>query len=281
MLPISILTDYGYDDEFVGVLHGVIARIAPDVRVIDVTHGTPRGDIRAGALALLRAVQYLPTGVALAVVDPGVGTARRAIAVRCEWGMFVGPDNGLLAPAVAIVGGADLVVSIEDPRFRLPAHGATFAGRDVFAPAAAVLASGEADITDLGPAVAGESVTPLLLPLVEIDAGSVRGEVLWVDHFGNVETNVTPQDMAGAGAAVGDDVVMVVGAFEQQLTWVAAYGDVTPGSGLVHVDSYGQVAVAVREGRADETYPLGPGVAVTFRAIGATPIRVQGVDPAE
>lgn len=281
MVPISFLSDFGHDDEFVGVVHGVIARVAPEVRVIDVTHGIGRGDIRGGALALLRAVQYLPSGVVLAVVDPGVGTARRPIAVRSPWGFFVGPDNGLLAPAVAMVGGADLVVAIEDPSFRLPAHGATFDGRDVFAPAAAVLASGEADIGDLGPVVENDSVTPLMVPLVEHEGGSVRGEVLWVDGFGNAQTNVTPDDLASIGVATGDRLVMTVGTFEQTLTWVSAYADVAVGRGLLHVDSYGQIAVAVRAGRADEVFPLHPGVAVTFRDAGSTPVSLQGVVPAE
>ena len=103
--PISFLSDYGVADEFVGVVHGVILRIAPQARVIDVTHGVRRGDVRGGALALVRAVQYLPPGVALAVVDPGVGTGRRGVAVATAWGYFIGPDNGLLAPAVAMTGG--------------------------------------------------------------------------------------------------------------------------------------------------------------------------------
>ncbi|RPI26275.1 MAG: hypothetical protein EHM57_00365, partial [Actinobacteria bacterium] len=111
MLPVSFLSDYGHRDEFVGVVHGVIARIAPEVRVIDIGHDFPPGDVRAGALALLRAVQYVPQGVALAVIDPGVGTSRRAIAAATPWGLFLGPDNGLLAPAVAIVGGAEEIRS--------------------------------------------------------------------------------------------------------------------------------------------------------------------------
>ena len=277
---VSFLSDFGHHDEFVGVVHGVIARIAPEVRVIDVGHDFPAGDVRAGALALLRAVQYLPPGVALAVVDPGVGTERRAIAARTDWGFFVGPDNGLLAPAVAMVGGADLIVSLEDPRFRLPAEGATFHGRDVFAPAAAVLASGEAAITDLGPELDPTSVTPLLLPLVEADGrGGVRGEVLWVDHFGNAQTSIAPADLEGVGLAPGDDVVVQIGGGEFRLPWVAAYGNVEPGEGLLHVDSYGQMALAVREGRAAESFPVGPSVHVAMRRPGTGRVPVQGVKP--
>ncbi len=273
--PISFLSDFGHADEFVGVVHGVIARIEPDIPVIDVVHEIPRGDIRAGALALLRAIQYLPNGVALAVVDPGVGTARRPIAVRTEWGHFVGPDNGLLAPAVAMVGGADLMVALEDPQFRIQAEGATFDGRDVFAPAAAVLASGQADISDLGPEVAFDSVTPLMLPLVEPNPAMAVGEVLWVDHYGNVQTNITPGDLEAIGVAPGSEVAVRVGASEHALSWVTAYGDVDDGTGLIHVDSYGQVAVAVRGGRADESYALQAGVAVTMSGMRRVPVDLQ------
>lgn len=263
---ISFLSDFGLDDEFVGVVHGVIGRIAPDVRVLDVTHGVPRGNVRAGALALLRAVQYVPEGVALAVVDPGVGTERRAIAARTKWGYFVGPDNGLLAPAVAMVGGASDIVSLEDPRFRLPAEGATFHGRDLFAPAAAVLASGEATLEDLGPSLPGGAVTPLLLPLVESNGSVVTGEVWWVDAFGNAQTNLAAGDLTAVGARPGSHVRLVIGGVGYELLWATAYGDVAEGEGLVHVDSYGHVAIAVRGGRADEDFPIAEGVAVQLGA---------------
>jgi len=275
MLPISFLSDFGRVDEFVGVVHGVIARIAPDVRVIDVGHDFPRGDVQSSALALMRSIQYMPEGVALAVVDPGVGTERRAIAARTPWGFFVGPDNGLLAPAVAIVGGADLIVSIEDQRFRLPSEGETFHGRDVFGPAAAVLASGEASIEDLGPVVDPGSVTPVMVPLVEPDGmGGVLGEVLWIDHFGNAQTNIAPADLSSLGLSSGDEVSMVIAGINRRLPWTGAYGDVEPGEGLLHIDSYGQIAVAVRDGRADESYPLTVRTAITFRVPGSSTIPV-------
>jgi S-adenosylmethionine hydrolase len=197
--PLSFLSDYGRDDEFVGVVHGVIAKLAPEVRVIDITHGVPAGDVRSGALALVRAIQYLPEGVALAVVDPGVGTARRAIAAETAWCQFVGPDNGLLTPAVAIVEGAHRVVSIENPELVIPASGSTFEGRDRFAPAAALLASGDAGLDDLGPEIDPGSLTPLLLPLPEREGGVVRGEAWWVDTFGNVQTNVSAEDLTEIG----------------------------------------------------------------------------------
>ena len=194
-------------------------------------HEIPRGDIRAGALALLRAIQYLPNGVALAVVDPGVGTDRRPMAVRTGWGYFVGPDNGLLAPAVAMVGGADLMVALEDPQFRIPAEGATFDGRDVFAPAAAMLASGQAEIGDLGPEIPPGSVTPLMLPLVASHPSAAVGEVLWVDHYGNAQTNITPEDLMAIGLSPGAEVALRIGVSEHLLAWVTAYGDVEEGVG--------------------------------------------------
>ena len=219
-LPISFLSDFGRSDEFVGVVHGVIARIAPEVRVIDVGHDFDAGDVQGAASVPMRSIQYLPEGVALAVVDPGVGTERRAIAARTPWGFFVGPDNGLLAPAVAIVGGADLIVSIEDPRFRLPSEGETFHGRDVFGPAAAVLASEQATIEDLGPVVAPGTVAPMMVPLVESDGlGGVLGEVLWVDHFGNAQTNVSPADLGSLGIQPGDDVSMLIAGTDRTIAW--------------------------------------------------------------
>jgi S-adenosylmethionine hydrolase len=225
-------------------------------------------------------VQYLPEGVALAVVDPGVGTERKAICARTPWGHFIGPDNGLLAPAVAMVGGADRIVAIENPELRLPAEGATFHGRDLFAPAAAVIASGQATIDDLGPAVDADAITSLLLPLVEHAGDAAVGEVLWVDHFGNAQTNVAPADLAMLGLSPGDDVIVRVGATEHRLRWVAAYGDVSSGAGLLHVDSYGQMAVAVHGGRADEHFALATNLALTFvRPQGGNRIEIQGVNP--
>lgn len=264
--PIAFLSDYGLTDEFVGVVHGVILRIAPEARVVDVTHQVRRGDVRAGALALVRAVQYLPSGVALAVVDPGVGTGRRGIAVDTPWGFFVGPDNGLLAPAVAMVGGAERVVSLEDPRFRLPCDGATFDGRDVLAPAAAVLASGQAGLGDLGPEVPPASLVPLLLPLAEVVGGAVQGLVWWVDVFGNCQTNVAPDDLRAVGLAPGDTVAVEVAGTRHEMVWEAAYGAARE-AGVVHIDSYGLMAVAVPGGRADEGFGLADGTVVSFGAV--------------
>jgi S-adenosylmethionine hydrolase len=265
-MPISLMTDFGLDDEFVGVLHGVLATIAPDSRVIDVSHAVARGNVRAGALTLLRAIQYLPQGVVVAVIDPGVGTERRAIAAETPWGYFVGPDNGLLSPAVALIGGATKVVAIESPDVVLPSQGATFDGRDRFAPAGGVLASGEANLEDLGPVLDPDSLMPLLLPLAEIEASSVTGQVWWVDHFGNAQTNVAPEDVAGLGLEPGSTVTVRVGATTHEVPWVRAYGEVAEGEPLIHVDSAGLLALAVRAGRAEEHLAIGEGVAVVLSA---------------
>lgn len=262
---ISFLSDFGRDDEFVGVVHGVVARLAPKVTVLDITHSIGRGDVRAGALALTRAIQYLPEGVILAVVDPGVGTSRRAIAARTEVGVFVGPDNGLLSPAVALVGGADRIVAIENPEMRIPSAGATFHGRDLFGPAAALLASGEVSLDDCGPDVPPDEVIPLLLPLPEIEPGTITGTAWWIDRFGNAQTNVSPDDMSLAG--IGGDVTVSVriGSSEYEVPWVTAYGDVDEGETLLHVDGSGLIALAVRGGSAAEMLRLAEGQAVTLR----------------
>jgi S-adenosylmethionine hydrolase len=264
--PISFLSDFGLQDEFVGVVHGVCYRIAPQSRVIDVTHGIPAGNVRAGALALTRAIQYLPPGVVLAVVDPGVGSNRRALVAATEFGHFVGPDNGLLSPAVAMVGGASAIHAIENPEVIIPASGATFQGRDVFAPAAALLAAGEAALEDLGPAVDVSSVVPLMLPLPKVEPPLALGEAWWVDVFGNVETNLGPDELELIGARRGEQLQVLVGSTWHDAVWTISYAEAGPGTLMVHVDSAGLIALAVGQGRADEELNLTEGMAVGFRA---------------
>jgi S-adenosyl-L-methionine hydrolase (adenosine-forming) len=263
-MPISFLSDFGLEDEFVGVVHGVLSKLAPASPVIDVTHQVPRGDVRAGALAMTRAIQYLPDGVALMVVDPGVGSRRKALALETNWGFFVGPDNGLLSPAVALVGGASKIVSIENPEAMIPSPGATFHGRDIFAPAAGLLASGEAAIDDLGPILDGNDVTPMLLPLPEVEGEVVSGQCWWVDGFGNAQTNVGPDDLAAIGIVPGSVVAVAIGATTHHLSWVNAYSDAAEGSALLHVDSAGLIAIAVNGGSAAEHLRIATGVNVTF-----------------
>lgn len=255
------------------MVHGVLAKLAPESRVIDIGHGTARGNVRAAALSLTRAIQYLPEGVCVAVVDPGVGSKRKAIAAKTPWGYFVGPDNGLLSPAVAMVGGASRVVSIENPEAMIPSPGETFHGRDVFAPAAGLLASGEAALDELGPVMASDAVTPLLLPLTESEGGTVSGEAWWVDQFGNVQTNISPEELAALGLSQGDVVVVTVGSTIHNLRWASAYSDVAEGEPLLHVDSVGLMAMAVRSGRAEEDLNLAEGISV--RMAGRTAAKAE------
>ena len=205
MQNISFLSDYGTKDEFVGVVKSVIRSIAPDVQIIDITHGIPRHNIRAGSLALARASQYLNPGVVLAIVDPGVGTDRRGVAVELEAAgsegyasIFVGPDNGLLAPAVAFSGGAARAVSLTNADLQIPSAGSTFAGRDIFAPAAAHLCAG-VPLEDLGDLIPVATLMPAVVPTAEIQSDRIRAEILWIDHFGNAQLNIGPDDLSPLG----------------------------------------------------------------------------------
>lgn len=261
---ISFLSDYGLVDEFVGVVHSVIRSLAPDVTVVDVTHGVARHDVRAASLALVRSVQYLAPGVVLGVVDPGVGTERRAVAVEVADGQaaFVGPDNGLLAPAVAMVGGATRAVELTNPDYRLPAPGPTFAGRDVFAPAAAHLCNG-VDLGELGPDVDPVSLLPGILPLTREEEGRLVGEVLWVDGYGNVQLNVGPEEIE----ALGDRVTLRWGAEQVRTARRATtYGALKVGEVGLVIDSYGLVSVALDRRSAAEELRMRPGDAVTLEA---------------
>ena len=256
---ISFLSDYGHVDEFVGVVHSVIRTLAPEVAVVDVSHGIAPHDVRGGSLTLVRSVQYLAPGVVLAVVDPGVGTSRRAIAVEVGDGqaVFVGPDNGLLAPAVAMVGGAGRAVELTEPAFQLQAPGATFAGRDVFAPAAAHLCL-DVDLAELGPAVDPETLQPGLLPLPRVEDGVIHTEVLWVDRFGNAQLNVGPDDVA----SLGERVVLRWGKNVRTAQCAPAYAEIGAGQVGLVVDSYGLLSVALDQGSAADELGLRPGDAL-------------------
>ncbi len=265
---ISFLSDYGQVDEFAGVCRAVIAEIAPEVGVIDVTHEIPPHDVRAGALTLVRAAQYLPPGVVLAVVDPGVGTDRRAVAVEIESGFLVGPDNGLLAPVVAMTGGPRRVVALTNPDYQLLAPGPTFAGRDVMAPAAAHLATGVA-IDELGQAIDPAGLVPGVLPLPHEERGTLSCEVLWVDRFGNCQLNVDPDELRALGAEPGGSIELVIGDEHRMARWVPAYATGKPSELVVVVDSYGLVALAVDRASAAEHCRLRPGAGVTVVPPGA------------
>jgi S-adenosyl-L-methionine hydrolase (adenosine-forming) len=266
---VSFLSDYGLADEFVGVCHAVMLDVTPDLRIVDITHDIAPFDVRAGALALVRAVQYLPDGVVLAVVDPGVATDRRCIAVEVEveGGFLVGPDNGLLAPAVAMLGGPARIVALDNPEYQLVAPGPTFAGRDVMAPAAAYLAAG-VSIDALGTPVDAAALAPGLVPLPqEGDDGTISGEVLWVDRFGNCQLNVAPEQLAQRGAVVGDYVGVTIAGEDRRARWVTAFADAKPSELALVVDSYGMCALAFDRRSAAAALKLRAGTTLTLVAL--------------
>lgn len=244
---ISFLSDFGHQDEFVGVVHSVLRSIAPEAAVLDITHGIAAHDVRAAALALARSAQYLCPGVVLAVVDPGVGTDRRAVAVEVGDGIsvLVGPDNGVLASAVALVGGATRAVQLTNPDYQLPRLGSTFDGRDVFAPAAAHLAMG-VDLAELGPIIEPTSLIPGLLPVIDVEDGGLIIEVLWIDTFGNVQLNIGPEDLADWG----DPFSLIVKDRRETVGIRPAYRSLQTGEVGAIVDSSGLISLAINGGSA-------------------------------
>jgi S-adenosylmethionine hydrolase len=247
---ISFLSDYGYDDEFVGVVKSVVRSIEPDVAVIDITHAIPAHDVRAGGLTLARSAQYLCPGVVVAVVDPGVGGSRRAVAIEVGDGasVLIGPDNGLLAPAVAMVGGATAAYELTNEAYHLAAPGPTFAGRDIFAPAAAYLCGG-VPLADLGNRLDLGQLTPGVLPLSRTEGDAVVGEALWIDRFGNVQLNIDPDEVA----AWGDRVRLRLASGDRIAVRTDTYRSIGPGVVGLVVDSYGMLSIATdRASAADE-----------------------------
>jgi hypothetical protein len=262
---VSFLSDYGTDDEFAGVVKSVIRSLAGHATVVDLTHGIPPHDLRAGSLALVRAAQYVAPGVILAVVDPGVGTERRAVAIEVAGGegVFVGPDNGLMASAVAMTGGAGRAVELTNADYRLAAPGPTFAGRDVFAPVAAHLCNG-VDLAEFGPAVDPFTLRPGVLPLSEVTPeGAVKGEILWVDRFGNAQLNIDPADVEALG-----DRIRVRYADDKTRTAerVTTYAELGGGQLGILVDSYGLLALAFDRRSAAAELKLQPGDGVSLEA---------------
>jgi hypothetical protein len=249
MSVVTFLTDFGLQDDFVGTCHGVIARIAPDVRVLDVTHGIEPQAVLQGAIVLRNTVPYLPAGVHLAVVDPGVGGSRRAIAVRTRDGRtFVGPDNGLLLLA-ADDAGVESAHELVETRYRLPDVSRTFHARDIFAPAAAHLASG-VEISALGPAVDPAGLVRLDVPEPVIGRTQISTTVLVVDRFGNIATNAKREHVAALGVAAGDRVEIRLTLDRYYAVVADTFADAGPGELLLYEDSYGLITLAISGGDA-------------------------------
>lgn len=255
---VSFLSDYGTADEFVGVVKAVIRDLAPHVMVIDITHEIPPFDVRAGSLALARSMQYLPTGIVLAVVDPGVGTERRAVAIEVAAGagVVIGPDNGLLAAAVAMAGGAERAVVLTNEEFHLAAPGATFAGRDVFAPVAAHLCNG-VPFDELGDLIDPDLLFPGMVPVPRDEDGGLACEVTWVDRFGNCQLNAGPDDVA----EWGDRLRVRIDGVNRSAPVVSTFAAAGGGIALV-VDSYGMLALCIDRHSAAQELGIGSGSAV-------------------
>ncbi|MGB8412065.1 MAG: SAM-dependent chlorinase/fluorinase [Candidatus Binatus sp.] len=262
--PLAIITDFGYRDHYAGAIKGVIASIAPGAAVIDITHGIPAQSVVAGAIALRETWRYFPARtVFLAVVDPGVGTARAPIAIETRAGArFVGPDNGLLWLA-ANQAGIKRIVKLTSPRHRRTNVSATFHGRDVFAPAAAYLWRG-ASISALGPAL--RSIVQLDLPRPVDSARELRGEVIYVDGFGNLVSNIDRRTAEQFGARFRHKSLSVRIKRGAAMRLVDAYGDAPKGAPLAIFGSFGLLEVAVRDGNAAAHFAAGPGSSVSLVA---------------
>jgi S-adenosyl-L-methionine hydrolase (adenosine-forming) len=250
---ISFLTDFGLRDDFVGTCHGVIKRIAPDAEIIDVTHGIEPHQVLQGALVLAATLPYMPIGVHLAVVDPGVGGARRALALRDEEGrLFVGPDNGLLVPA-AELSGIESAHEIANPSYALEPVSRTFHGRDLFSPAAAHLCLG-VEPAELGPPLALDALVGLDLPTPIVDRGVVDASILYVDRFGNIQLNMTRDDLDRVGVVAGTRFELEVAGERYYATAARTFADARPGEIVLYEDSYRNVAIAINQGSAAEMF---------------------------
>jgi S-adenosylmethionine hydrolase len=266
---LSFLTDYGLEDGFVAACHGVGARLAPHAAIIDVTHLVPAGDIRRGAAVLAQAVPYLPPAVHVAVVDPGVGTARRGVAVAAGDSVFVGPDNGLLSWAVAAAGGAARAFSLTNRQLWLDRVTATFHGRDIFMPVAAHLAA-DADLTAAGDEIDVGDLVTLPAPERVVRDGTAEGEVLTVDRFGNVQLSVAASDAAAIGVTSGGAMFVRSGRHQLTLPYRDTFGAVAPGELVAYADSAGLVSIAVNGGDAARRLGLPAGARVTITAVQQT-----------
>jgi S-adenosylmethionine hydrolase len=247
--PITFLSDYGLEDDFVGVCHAVIARIAPDARVVDLTHGLERHDVRTAAMVLRRSLPFCAPGVHLAVVDPGVGTERRAIALRTteEDRILIGPDNGLLSLAAQRFGGIAEVVDVTRSIHRLEPVSATFHGRDIFAPVAAHLAAG-AELADAGDPIDADVVMRADMPLAFVDGNELYAHAIGFDRFGNIMLDVEHAELTGSGFRLGHGVDVN----GRRGVYAVTFADVAPGELILYEDAYRTLALAVNRGSARE-----------------------------
>jgi hypothetical protein len=248
---VTFLSDFGTSDDFAGICHGVINLICPEARVIHITHGIQPQAIGQGARVLAGAIPYLPAGVHLAVVDPGVGSERRAIALRAADGRhFVGPDNGLLIPAAEVCGGVDEAVAITNPRVMLQPVSRTFHGRDIFSPAAARLAGGM-PLAELGPAIEPARLVRRSTPDHRVDGSMLHAAVQYIDRFGNIQLAVSAGELDGL-FQVGRMAEIDTGDDRYYARCADTFADVGAGEFVLYEDSVGLLSFALNQGNAAE-----------------------------
>lgn len=256
---ITFLSDYGLEDEFVGVCHGVILKIGLHLKIVDIHHNILRQDIRHGAIVLLQSMPFMPESVHLAVVDPGVGTKRRAVAIESNWGeVFVGPDNGLLMPAVESAGGVRRAFAITDERFLVTPISRTFQGRDIFSPAAAHIANG------VDPSELGEELTPgdlvcLEMPKAWVHDDHLHAEVLQVDRFGNLQFDLERSQLEEVGLLNGANLEVRLEGHRVRVPLGSSFGDVEAGEFVLIEDSYRYLSLAINKGDAAAKLRAGMG----------------------
>jgi S-adenosylmethionine hydrolase len=256
---ITFLTDFGLQDDFVGTCHGVMKRIAPDAEIIDITHGIAPQAVLQGALTLANTLPFMPKGVHLAVVDPGVGGARRALALRDGEGrIHVGPDNGLLVPAAEKLGGIAEAHELTNAAYALESVSRTFHGRDLFAPAAAHLAQG-VPLAELGPPIAPDALARLDLPQAEVGTTRIHCTVLSIDRFGNVQLNLDRSHLDQTGVLPGTRVELQFGHERYYAMAARTFADARPGDIILYEDAYRNLSIAISGGNAASMFGISEG----------------------
>src|SRR5688500_1937738 len=250
---VNLLTNFGLRDPSAAIVLATVLRIAPEAELLDITHEVRKYRFRDAVLLLWCALPYLPVGYHVAVVDPGVGTARRPIAARTQRGdVLIGPDNGLLTFPADRAGGIEAAVELRNERYRLPVVSTSFHGRDIFAPAAAHLANG-VPLEELGPPVEPGSLVTLDVPAPRTAEGRLETHVLYVDTFGNVKLTALAKDLHAALDRPPPGTTLHVGIGDEPsrpIPWLTPFGDASVGEPLLYEDSYGRLWLAVNQGDA-------------------------------
>jgi S-adenosyl-L-methionine hydrolase (adenosine-forming) len=259
---ITFLTDFGLQDDFVGTCHGVMKRIAPEVEVIDITHGVSPQGVLQGALTLANTLPFMPEGVHLAVVDPGVGGSRRALALRDASGrVHVGPDNGLLIVAAEKLGGIAEAHELTNPKYALESVSRTFHGRDLFAPAAAHISLG-VPLAELGPPIDPDALARLDIPQPEVGTTRIVCTVLSIDRFGNVGLNLDRSHLEAVGIVPGTRVELAIGAERYYAVAARTFADARPGDIILYEDAYRNISIAISGGNAASMFGIREGQSV-------------------